>query len=101
MNPSVQTEKEITWEAQTVEEVATMLSDLFDRFVPHGAGLTKIEIHPPRPSESAVSVVATLCPPFVCSCVKMPRGVMLYVNYLYVLATDQGVIHPPKDSQRR
>ena len=98
VNPRVQTEKEITWEADTVEEVAAMMSDLFDRFVPHGAGLTKA-IRPP--SESAVSVVATLCPPFVCSCVKMPRGVMLYVNYLYVLATDQGVIHPPKDSQRR
>ena len=47
-------------------------------------------------------VVASMLPPWEVSHVVMPRGVdRLYVNGNYILTDETGIIHPPKDDDRR
>ena len=75
-------------------DAVLMMGQHLTEWVPGCAGLTKA-LRPP--SESCVSVCATMLPPIE---VTWMRG-NLFVNFMYVLVTEAGEVHPPKDSERR
>jgi hypothetical protein len=65
---------------------------------PNCSGLSKAL---KTPSEFVSLVLASIIPPLEISWVEMPRRVdKLYINMMYVLATAQGEIHPPKTPDR-
>ena len=53
------------------------------------------------PSERVVRVVAMIVPDIEISWVASQGMERLYVNFQYVLADEDGEVHPPKDSDRR
>ena len=88
------TEAVLTWRADVMADAVLMMGQHLTEWVPGCAGLTKA-LRPP--SESCVSVCATMLPPIE---VTWMRG-NLFVNFMYVLVTEAGEVHPPKASERR
>ena len=87
-----------TWRATTHSEVMAMVSPLIemsDYFCAGGARALR------TPSERVVRVVAMIVPNVEISWVASQGMERLYVNFQYVLADEDGEVHPPKDPNRR
>ena len=60
-----------------------------------------VQATPQSPSEPVVRVVATIIEGAEISHVKLARSVeRLYVNFMYVLTDEAGLVHYPKDAAR-
>lgn len=91
--------KSAHWELRTVAEVAEVLGPVLRRSGYNCAGSTKAF---KTRSERVIRVVAKLMCPFEISHEVSPCGVeRCYLNGMYVLATQDGELHFPKDNQRR
>ena len=88
-----------TWRAETMAATSALFGSIFVGQVNNCVGASKAI---KKPSERFVRVLATIMPRFEISHVKLSRGVeRLYVNFMYVLATEAGEVNPPKDNTRR
>lgn len=94
-----ETAARMTWELRTVSEVAQAVGPLMQRSTYVCVGSTKAF---KTKSERVIRVVAKLMPPFEICHEDSRRGVeRLYLNGMYVLATQEGELHFPKDNYRR
>lgn len=93
------TTKSMRWELATTSEVAEVLGPLLQRSGYVCAGSTKAFR---TKSERVIRVVAKLMSPFEISHEVSSFGVeRCYLNGMYVLVTQDGEMHFPKDNERR
>lgn len=91
--------KKVTWELTSVSEIASAIAPLLQKSSYPCAGSTKAFR---TKSERVVRVVAKMMPPMEVAHEVSSSGMeRLYLNGMYVLATENGELHFPKDNQRR
>ena len=87
-----------TWLCETMDQTNEVFGSLFEEFHNKCVGASKPL---QSPSEPVCRVVATILPGAEISHVKLARGVeRLYLNYMYALPDEVGLVHYPKDSAR-
>lgn len=95
----IESEKKISWELTTVDAIAQALTPLMKKSSYVCAGSTKAFR---TRSERVIRVVAKLMPPLEVSHeVLTCGGERCYLNAMYLLATEEGELHYPKDNNRR
>ena len=87
-----------TWLCETMDQTNQVFGSIFEEFHDKCVGASKPL---QSPSEPVVRVVATIIEGVEISHVKLARGVeRLYVNFMYVLTDEAGLVHYPKDAAR-
>ena len=87
----------MTWKAETQQEVTELTGSLLeesDFFCVDGTRSLKTE------AESVVRVIAIILPGLEISWVADKDMERLYVNFMYLIADEDGELHKPKDSNR-
>ena len=91
-------DKVSTWRAESLPNLRTMLAEVLTSS-PKTTGLSRAL---QKPSERVIRVIAMLIPDLEISWVRESCGrEKLFVNFMYILADEDGELHLPKDSQRR
>ena len=86
----------LTWTASSILSLRQLLGPVLTR-APKMIGITKSLR---KPSERVMRVVATIIPDVELSWLMVNKREKLAVNFLYVLADEDGEFHAPKDSRR-
>ena len=87
-----------TWRIETMDQTNLVFGSIFEEFHDKCVGASKPL---QSPCEPVVRVLATIMSGAEISHVKLARGVeRLYINFMYTLTDEAGLMHYPKDAAR-
>ena len=89
----------LTWNLEDLAHLSAFFGQMLSETGKLSCGLTRAL---KTESQQVARVLATIIPTYVMSVVEMPRGVdRMFLNFMYVLADEDGELHWPKDNERR